>query len=73
MPAIETVQVGDVIVEGRDQTVITKVEVDACSSRGTHINNKYCYDRGSFVQLKRRASPNKDEVFEEYFDPGVLV
>lgn len=76
--AIEEVRRGDIIVEGRDETKVTKVEPFYCSSNGTHINNRSCYDRGSIVKVKRdQKEPSFDESglgdFEEDFDMGILL
>lgn len=59
--AIEEVRNGDVIVEGRDETKVSKHEVAACSSKGTHVNGRYCYDRGQLVQVKRGARKDVEE------------
>jgi len=60
---VEIAQRGDTILEpGANpradvkQIKITKVEVAACASRGTHINDAMCYDAHAEVYLKV-ASP----------------
>ena len=50
--SIEDVLKGEIIVEGRDEIRVDKVEPFACSTWGTHINGRYCYDRGWIVRTK---------------------
>jgi hypothetical protein len=49
--SIETVQKGDIIVEGRKRIEVKKVEPRACSSLSTHINGSMCYDQGTKVRV----------------------
>jgi hypothetical protein len=55
--SIESVVRGEIIVEGRKEIKVDKVEPRACSSLGTHINRSMCYDRGSIVRTKDNADP----------------
>lgn len=76
--AIEAVQIGDVIVEGRDKTTVGKLDLWACSSKGTHINSRFCYDRGTLVNVQRGAKSQSIEEtglgdLEEDFAPGIAV
>jgi hypothetical protein len=50
--SIESVVRGEIIVEGRKEIKVDKVEPRACSSLGTHINRSMCYDRWSIVRTK---------------------
>jgi hypothetical protein len=61
--SIEEVRKGDIIVDGRSETEVKRIKHDACSSFGTHINNRECWPRGSKVRIK----PGKAEsqTFEE--------
>lgn len=59
--SIEKVLRGEVIVEGRTEIKVDKVEPHACSSLGTHINDRYCYDRGMIVRTKDEKPKSKAE------------
>lgn len=51
---ITQVRKGDVILDhGRKDIEVAKVELYACSSRGVHINGRYCYENTTEVTLKR--------------------
>lgn len=50
--SISNARTGDTIVEGRSRIEIRKIEHNACSTRGTHVNRSMCYDRGSMVHLE---------------------
>lgn len=53
--SIQKVVKGDIIVErvnGKNRmTPVTKVEFNACSSKGVHINRNACYDFNAVVNL----------------------
>lgn len=49
---ITEVRKGDIIVEGRDQTKVDHIQHSACSSFGTHVNHRECYERGAKVSIK---------------------
>jgi hypothetical protein len=57
--AIEKVRKGEIILDGRTEIKVDLVEPYYCSSRGTHINRRYCYDQGSMVRTK--SEPVKEE------------
>jgi hypothetical protein len=62
MLSIDNVQIGDVIKDhGSSEIEVTRVELSACSSRGVHINRKYCYDSGTLVTLASRRTRNGKE------------
>ena len=52
--SITDVREGDQIVEGRKSLEVREVEHSACSSRGTHINGRMCYDQISMVKVQRK-------------------
>jgi hypothetical protein len=60
--AIEKVSKGEIILDGRSEIKVEKIEPYCCSSLGTHINNRYCYDRGSMVRTKNGVAPDKEEL-----------
>ena len=62
--SITQVRKGDVILEGRDRTEVKKIEHNACSSFGTHINDRECWDRHTRVQIKP-ATHAESKHFEE--------
>jgi hypothetical protein len=68
--AIEKVSKGEIILDGRSEIKVEKIEPSCCSSFGTHINNRYCYDRGSVVRTKGGVAPEKEElaVGDDEFD-----
>lgn len=78
---ITEVKPGDVIKEGHGKSIeVKQVENNACSSRGTHINNKYCYEPTAHVTVSREFDIDANRFvdsalgdLEEDFDPGVLV
>lgn len=53
--SIQVVYKGDIIVErvnGKNRMIpVRKVEFDACSSKGVHINTSMCYDYNAVVEL----------------------
>lgn len=51
---INEVRAGDTILDGRDRIEVKKVEVACCSSFGTHINDRICYERGMTVRINPR-------------------
>lgn len=65
---IEQVQKNDVILEqgGKKKTEVKKVVHSACSSFGTHINDRFCYERGSEVSVERGAKV--EEVTDDDLD-----
>jgi hypothetical protein len=70
--AIEKVSKGEIIVEGRNEIKVDKVEPYCCSSLGTHINSRYCYDRGSVVRTKdvvKREETGLGDLVEDYICP----
>lgn len=54
---IEDVKRGDIILEGRKEILVKKVEPRTCSSLDTHINGSMCYPRGSMVRTKDVVNP----------------
>ena len=56
---IEKVQRGEIILDGRSEIKVEKVEPFACSSLGTHINSRYCYDRG--MEVRTKGEPTREE------------
>lgn len=53
---INDVKRGDVIkASGGKGIEVKKVDLNACSSRGVHINDKFCWDSGSHVELSRQG------------------
>lgn len=50
---ISEVKPGDTIKERGKGIEVTKIERNACSSRGVHINGKYCYESGAQVSVTR--------------------
>lgn len=62
---ITQVKKGDTIVDGRDKVEVTRVENDACSSLGTHINRRYCYDRSAYVEVRAAQKNARSEDFTE--------
>lgn len=68
---IEQVQRGDVILEGRGSGIeVKKVTEFACSSFGTHINDTFCWDRGSDVRVRQAR---KDEMVDWDLDNNIPV
>lgn len=61
---INEVRKGDTILDGRDRIEVKKVEIECCSSFGTHINGRVCYERGSKVNVKP-AQHAESKHFEE--------
>jgi hypothetical protein len=49
--SITEVVPGDILVEGRTRIKVDKIEHRACSSRGSHVNGKYCYNRTDVVEV----------------------
>lgn len=62
--SIQKVVKGDVIVErvaGKKRMIsVTKVEFNACSSRGVHVNRNSCYDFNAMVDLVPGEATLKD-------------
>jgi hypothetical protein len=57
--SILNAKVGESIVEWENRrritTKIRKIVHNACSSRGTHVNDRYCYERNAIVTLTVEA------------------
>lgn len=74
---INDVKPGDVIKEQRGKGIeVTKVELNACSSRGVHINGKYCWDSGAPIVLSKTGKNAQETALgdlEEDFDMGILL
>ncbi len=55
MASIQTIRKGDVIIErrnGKDVMIpVRKVEFNACSTRGVHVNTNMCYDFNAVVHV----------------------
>jgi hypothetical protein len=49
--SITEVVPGDILVEGRTRIKVDEIEHKACSSRGSHVNGKYCYNRTDVVEV----------------------
>lgn len=64
MSSIQNISKGDIIVErvnGKNRmTPVRKVEFNACSSMGVHINTSMCYDFNAVVQLADAEGTVKD-------------
>lgn len=67
---IEQVVKGDVILEqgGKKKIEVKKVRTYACSSLGTHINDRFCYERGTEVKIERGAKAVTDEEIDGFLD-----
>jgi hypothetical protein len=50
--SITAVQKGDTIIDGRDRIEVSRIEHNACSSKGTHVNRRICYDRTDVVDIR---------------------
>ena len=61
---ITSVRKGDTIIDGHDKIKVDQIEHNACSSFGTHVNNRFCYDRYTQVQV-REGKRAKSRSFEE--------
>jgi len=75
---ISQVRKGDTIVDGRSETEVKRIKHDACSSFGTHVNDRECYERGSKVRIKPgKADASFEESglgdLEDDWKPGLLV
>jgi hypothetical protein len=71
---ISQVRKGDTIVDGRSETEVKRIKHDACSSFGTHVNDRECYERGSKVRIKPGKAGVDSSVEEnEDWSPGLLV
>jgi hypothetical protein len=72
---ITLVRKGDTIIDGQDKIKVDKIEHGACSSFGTHVNNRFCYDRFTQVQVRegKRAKPRdfEEDLEEEEEDWAV--
>lgn len=82
MSSVQRITKGDIIVErvnGKNKMIpVRKVEFNACSSKGVHVNTNMCYDYNAVVQLADAEGTLSDLEtalgdLEEDFDPGVLV
>lgn len=77
--SITEVRKGDIIVDGRSETEVKRIKHDACSSFGTHVNDRECYERTAKVRIKpgKVESKSFEESglgdLEEDWGPGVLV
>jgi hypothetical protein len=83
--SIQRIVKGDIIIErvnGKKRMIpVSKVEFNACSTYGVHINRSMCYDFNAVVDLVEGESTLGDMEkemaglgdLEEDFDPGVLV
>jgi len=61
--SITAVQKGDIIIDGRDRIEVNRIEHNACSSRGTHVNRRYCYNQTDSVDIRPGKAESKH--FEE--------
>lgn len=82
MSSVQNITKGDIIVErisGKNRMIpIRKVEFNACSSKGVHVNTSMCYDHNAVVQLVDSDGTITDlesalDDLEEDFDPGLDV
>ncbi len=66
---------GDIIVERvngkKRMTPVTKVEFNACSSKGVHVNRSMCYDFNAVVELEDQETILDD--LEAEFDDGADI
>lgn len=54
---INNVNRGDIIKSSGGKGIeVKKVELNACSSRGVHINDKYCWDSEAPVSVTRPSA-----------------
>lgn len=66
---ISEVKRGDVIREpgNKKDIEVKKVMVNACSSHGVHINDRFCYERGAQVVVTR-PSKKVEEISDDELD-----
>jgi hypothetical protein len=55
---------GDTIIEGSTRIEVKRIEHNACSTKATHVNDRYCYDRSSEVVVK----PGKPKLLQGNFE-----
>lgn len=74
---INNVKPGDIIKErGGKGIEVKKVQLNACSSRGVHINDKFCWDSGAPVVLAKVGKDAEETALgdlNEDFDMGILL
>lgn len=82
MSSVQNINKGDIIVErvnGRKRmTPVRKVEFNACSTKGVHVNTSMCYDFNAVVELVDGDGTLKDleeavsDIPADYEDEGQL-
>ena len=67
---IQLVEEGDIIVEGKAKIAVRRVERNACSKKGVHINDNACYDNTAHVVVIQGERELPSDVVEETHDEG---
>lgn len=69
---ITEVHKGDIIIEDQGEITVRKIEHEACSSKGTHVNDRGCYDRYAKVNIKVGRAKSRHftdtDLAEQYFE-----